>query len=248
MSIGNLPGPWIKRIKESYLYLTDNTTWDVSTSQHGFVPKAPNDATKYLDGTGAYSVPSGGGGNGSIYPAFTAPDNTAFSDVNSPTVAVNANGGVSIISPSDGVRARVKTAPSTPYTITAAFLVSFFKATDQEVGITFRQSSDGKLVSCGFYSNNTSLGIASRDFTSETVVSATNAFFDLPGILGGVAWLKMTNDGTNRILYWSFDGYTWAPLLTEANTLFATADQVGFYARTTNSNSATGTLLSWAQT
>lgn len=37
--------------------LADNTTNNVSTSRHGYVPKAPNDATKYLDGTGAYSVP-----------------------------------------------------------------------------------------------------------------------------------------------------------------------------------------------
>lgn len=56
MSIGNLPGAWIKRIKESYLYLTDNTTWDVSTSQHGFVPKAPNDTGKYLRGDGTWAA------------------------------------------------------------------------------------------------------------------------------------------------------------------------------------------------
>lgn len=42
--------------------LTDVTTGNVSTSKHGYAPKLPNDATKYLDGTGAYSVPSGGGG------------------------------------------------------------------------------------------------------------------------------------------------------------------------------------------
>lgn len=38
---------------------TDNTTSNVSISKHGWAPKAPNDATKFLDGTGAYSTPSG---------------------------------------------------------------------------------------------------------------------------------------------------------------------------------------------
>lgn len=38
--------------------LSDVTTNDVSTTKHGYAPKAPNDATKYLDGTGAYSKPS----------------------------------------------------------------------------------------------------------------------------------------------------------------------------------------------
>jgi hypothetical protein len=40
----------------------DNTDLDVSTTKHGLAPKAPNDATKYLNGVGAYTVPAGGGG------------------------------------------------------------------------------------------------------------------------------------------------------------------------------------------
>ena len=40
----------------------DNTDLNVSTSAHGLAPKLPNDATQYLDGTGSYSVPAGGGG------------------------------------------------------------------------------------------------------------------------------------------------------------------------------------------
>lgn len=45
---------------ETDLTFTDVTTNNVSTSKHGFAPKAPNDATKFLDGTGAYSVPASG--------------------------------------------------------------------------------------------------------------------------------------------------------------------------------------------
>lgn len=53
------------QLAEAALSLTDNTTANVSTSAHGFAPKLPNDATKYLDGTGNYSVPPGSGGTGS---------------------------------------------------------------------------------------------------------------------------------------------------------------------------------------
>lgn len=49
-------------VTESTISLSDVTTDDVSITKHGFAPKAPNDATKYLDGTGAWSVPAGGGG------------------------------------------------------------------------------------------------------------------------------------------------------------------------------------------
>ncbi len=48
------------KTRESDLSLSDITTNNVSTSAHGFAPKGPNDATKYLDGTGAYSTPAGG--------------------------------------------------------------------------------------------------------------------------------------------------------------------------------------------
>jgi len=45
-------------VVESDISLSNNTTNNVSTSKHGFAPIAPNDASKYLDGTGAYSVPA----------------------------------------------------------------------------------------------------------------------------------------------------------------------------------------------
>lgn len=44
---------------ESVITFTDITTNNASTSKHGFAPKYPNDSTKYLNGTGAYSVPAG---------------------------------------------------------------------------------------------------------------------------------------------------------------------------------------------
>ncbi len=44
---------------DAALSTSDITTNNVSTSKHGFAPKAPNDATQYLDGTAAYSVPVG---------------------------------------------------------------------------------------------------------------------------------------------------------------------------------------------
>jgi hypothetical protein len=43
-------------VTEAKLLIADNTTADVSTSAHGFAPKAPNDANKFLDGVGAYQL------------------------------------------------------------------------------------------------------------------------------------------------------------------------------------------------
>lgn len=41
---------------ESTLSLSDVTTGNVSTTKHGFAPKAPDDATKFLDGTGNWDT------------------------------------------------------------------------------------------------------------------------------------------------------------------------------------------------
>jgi hypothetical protein len=51
-------------VTDAQLSTSDITTNNASTTKHGFAPKYPNDATKYLDGTGAYTVPAGGGGGG----------------------------------------------------------------------------------------------------------------------------------------------------------------------------------------
>lgn len=69
----------ISAVVEADITLADNTTNNVSITAHGFAPKAPNDATKYLDGTGAYSVPAGGGGGGSQTPWTATIDGDGFS-------------------------------------------------------------------------------------------------------------------------------------------------------------------------
>lgn len=45
-------------VSDANLSVSDIITNNVSTTQHGFAPKLPNDVTKYLDGTGNWSVPS----------------------------------------------------------------------------------------------------------------------------------------------------------------------------------------------
>lgn len=50
---------------DATISMSDITTNDVSITKHGFAPKAPNDATKFLNGLGLYSVPAGTGGAGS---------------------------------------------------------------------------------------------------------------------------------------------------------------------------------------
>lgn len=45
---------------EAQISFTDITTNDVSTSKHGYVPKAPNDTTKFLRGDATWAAVTGG--------------------------------------------------------------------------------------------------------------------------------------------------------------------------------------------
>ncbi len=48
------------QVTEAMQLLADNTTADVTTSAHGYTPKAPNDTTKFLRGDASWAVPAGG--------------------------------------------------------------------------------------------------------------------------------------------------------------------------------------------
>jgi hypothetical protein len=50
----------ISGITEAMLSTSDLTTLDLSTSKHGFTPKAPNDSTKFLRGDATWAVPTAG--------------------------------------------------------------------------------------------------------------------------------------------------------------------------------------------
>lgn len=67
----------VSQLAETDLSFSDVTTSNVSIVKHGFAPKAPNDATKYLDGTGNYTVPSGSG-TGTVSSVAMTGDNVVY--------------------------------------------------------------------------------------------------------------------------------------------------------------------------
>lgn len=78
-------------ISDVTISTSDVTTNNVSTTKHGFAPKLPNDATKYLDGTGAYSTPVGG--SGVISPLTTKGDVWTYSTTDT-RIGVGVDGQV----------------------------------------------------------------------------------------------------------------------------------------------------------
>lgn len=96
-------------VTEAALSLSDNTTANVSTSKHGLTPKLPNDATKYLDGTGGYTVPSGSA-SGIPTDGWVSSAGWSYSSADSPTFVIATSSDLSGTIP---VGARIKLTQTT---------------------------------------------------------------------------------------------------------------------------------------
>jgi hypothetical protein len=143
-----------------------------------------------------------------------------------------------------------KTAPSTPYTITAKFLIDTVPANFCGFCLFFRNSSSGKIAAYQINYASTVNGdsIWARKYTNSTTWSADY----ISGIPQRMSqWLRIEDDGTNRYYYLSQHGLTWKLIHSVGRTDFITADQVGFGLNPEKSASGvsyinTITLVSWA--
>lgn len=194
---------------------------------------------------------------GPIFP-MTTPVNGDFSWVNqgSSTVA-QTYGPIVLVTPQGGGTnfvGRVKTAPSTPYTITAAFMPFNLGSFHYGIGLGFRESGTGE-ISLAYIQYNQFVGDSTIAYRVDNLNSATSVNGAVAGPWIGwtitpVLWFRITDNGTNRIYYTSMDGQTWTQLTSVGRTSFLTADQVGFFVDTVGANGfdQTSLLLSWQET
>jgi hypothetical protein len=129
-------------------------------------------------------------------------------------------------------RLLVKSAPSTPYTISACLEyagVTSFGSSNGPVGLCFRQSSDGKFQAFTIDFNQT--GDCVMASTKYNSTSSINSVYhsDDSGYIAGTVWLRIKDDGTNRLCEYSRDGVNYNNFHFVSRTDFITADQVGFF-------------------
>lgn len=188
---------------------------------------------------------------GPIYP-FTTPIDGDFTWVNQGGASSSTvNGGIFLrtpVSASANYRIKKKAAPATPYTITVAIIPSSLGLNYQQAGILFRQSSDGKFITLGLEYATAGLILAVYKYTNPTTYNSsytTRAFSQGQQPI----WLRITDNGTNRICYWSMDGQNFFQFHSVGRTDFLTADEVGFYVNDqTNTYEAGNLLLHWKET
>jgi hypothetical protein len=183
---------------------------------------------------------------------MTAPVDGAFSWINQGSASVStANGGIKLSTIADSgsnLRFRTKTAPATPYTITAAFNHQLVEQNTHAIGLMFRQSSTGGIAGLSMVFSSVPQFNADK-WTSATVFSANYIALNQNSWWGQhPLWMQISDDGVNRILRYGNDGVNWIQHHTVGRTDFLTADQVGFYVKSANTTwPATVVLLSWKE-
>lgn len=226
---------------------TDTVTIAASGGGGGDSTETTAIGSESLTGTGDLNLytnaPYVGRYNGSTWdpwgPIFdlTKPSDTGFAWVNQGSSSLTtSNGALTLIGAATGAGAnivlRVKTAPATPYTITAYLDAVMLTKAYQSYGLAFRESGTGRLHMFDIVGDATVRYLRSTKFTSATAFSAD---YQIVRCYEPIKWFRIADNGSNRICSISPDGQSWLQIHSIGRTDFLTADQVGFYVGTENS-------------
>lgn len=202
----------------------------------------PDDGLSMMRDSGSVWTPYG-----PVFKFKQPPALASFTGVNttggSTSVISDQGGIIAIRKPAQaGVNwsAWVKSAPSTPYTISAAFIANIAQASFQcDFGLCFRQAADPNKLECNMVRHT---NITTRGVTRYSALTTAAADLKTPQnqMACGVWWFRIEDDGTNRKHYCSVDGVNWSQMATTTRTTHITADQVGFFV-----DIATGTNMNW---
>ncbi len=228
----------LAQIASVFLHPT-NTEANLTAAQAGRVLFPSNSFWLKRDG-GSALVPWG-----PIYP-LTDPALAGLSAFNQGSATITSTYGGIVLARSAtdaNTRGVAKTAPSTPYTITALFsTVGLGSYT--EAGIGFRNSGSGALTGISILQGTAQWWV--RYWSSTSVITsnivATNA---TPS--PSMAWVRISDNGTTRRYLISDNGQDFLEVTNEAHTANFTPNQVCFYI-VAYGGAVQATLMSWKET
>lgn len=142
----------------------------------------------------------------------------------------------------DSLRAQVRST-SAPYVVTARVRVQHYQSNYTSAGIVFRDSATDKHVVFGLGSNGGQNLLSYYHSTATAAGSGRGTFISLTNI--NEIWLRGSDDNTNRILEYSLDGNNWIQYSSSTRTTDLTANQIGWFANSNNSNRVDAMLISW---
>lgn len=245
-------------LSDATLSTSDITTNNVSITKHGFAPKAPNDATKYLDGTGAWSTPAGGGGGGGPREGTVQlPLSGSFTWINQGDATATDGTAAFILSApanaSASWRIQQQATPSVPFNIYMRVESYIAQAASPQIGIVLRNSTSGRLLVWTWYGNSATTSDPNLAFARWTSATAFSANLINRGVVTPPKWLRVNVTSTTVTVYHGFNGLDWVQeattelLATFLNASGGTLDNIGFGAQVQNA-AAVHFVSSWGTT
>lgn len=206
------------------------------------------DAKGRITAASDVAVSGGGGGGGGLYTP-TDPNLQTWNWVNQGGASVDtANDQIYVLAPASGsqsIRIRAKTAPTPPYTIDVLWRPLVYPADFGLCSLGWRDSGGGGLVHVrfGFASGWQMAIIYSNSATSDNSAPAVAIFGRMAPL-----FIRLEDDGTNRKVWYSEDGYHYLLFYSEGRASFITPDQVFFAADSRNGSHDAGlTVQSWLE-
>jgi hypothetical protein len=208
----------------------------------------PTDGFAILRDTGSAFTPYG-----PLFP-FTPPVNANFSWVNQGTATVtDYKHSIVLDDVSAGnthqLRCRAKAIPSTPYTVDAAFLwCADVRQSYPGVGLFWRDSSSGRLVTFWLLLTGGGITISFDKFTNPTTYSSGYMNAAAYQRTFGPIWLRIKDDNTNFSVWIGANGKDWIQVDSNRSRtdFLASPDQIGFFIDPMNTG-ANMTLLHWKE-
>lgn len=163
----------------------------------------------------------------------------------------NANGTTVLTLPAttsgDNLVMQVKNLPGSTYTLDMGFAISGNLNPSGGCGLFLRESSSGKIVRFAIdVIGGTQPVVSTTYWASATIFSASAA------VIGAAGWatpaqgvyMRIKDDGVNRIYYTSQDGFTWGEFSRVSSGTFLAENQYGFGCGGTNlSNSSVSIIV-----
>lgn len=164
---------------------------------------------------------------------ITQYDDTGFTWLNQGTATFETTYGFGHLNmPNDvtlQVRGRYMNAPATPYTVTAFYNYTQCNDASNIAGLIFRDSGTGKIT---LFGPSQAMVFRVAKYDSVTVLNSVytltwNSFPPGLNICNGM-WIRMTDNGTNRIYQYSMDNFYWDTIYQHGRTDFHTPNQIGY--------------------
>jgi hypothetical protein len=187
---------------------------------------------------------------GPIFP-LTLPVLSSFTGLTTTATTTDTSAGITISGSNNTISTYYKSGPgSTPFSATLGVMALIGPEDFGQVMILGRESSSGKQLQYGVQHNGTTgLQILVNKINGDGSFNAqyVTKNWQQMSFMGGLIFLRIKDDGTNRLCQVSVDAVVWQTIHSVGRTDFLTCNQFGWSVQGSTNWPPCARILHWAQ-